>query len=33
LVVTSGMQKLHPGASIVIDNSVTPDQAPGAPGQ
>lgn len=33
LVVTSGMQKLHPGASIAIDNSVTPDQAPGAPGQ
>ncbi|HVA55540.1 MAG TPA: efflux RND transporter periplasmic adaptor subunit [Gammaproteobacteria bacterium] len=33
LVVTSGMQKLHPGASIVINNSVTPDQAPGASGQ
>ena len=33
LVVTSGMQKLHPGATIAIDNSLTPDQAPGASGQ
>ncbi|HEY4128352.1 MAG TPA: efflux RND transporter periplasmic adaptor subunit [Gammaproteobacteria bacterium] len=29
-VVTSGMQKLHTGSMVTIDNSVTPDQAPGA---
>ncbi|HEY3859826.1 MAG TPA: efflux RND transporter periplasmic adaptor subunit [Gammaproteobacteria bacterium] len=29
-VVTSGMQKLHSGSMVTIDNSVTPDQAPGA---
>jgi membrane fusion protein, multidrug efflux system len=29
-VVTSGMQKLHSGSVVTIDNSVTPDQAPGA---
>jgi membrane fusion protein (multidrug efflux system) len=29
-VVTSGMQKLHSGSVVAIDNSVTPDQAPGA---
>ncbi|HEX4300900.1 MAG TPA: efflux RND transporter periplasmic adaptor subunit [Gammaproteobacteria bacterium] len=32
-VVTSGMQKLHSGSVITIDNSVTPDQAPAAGGQ
>ncbi len=29
-VVTTGMQKLHTGATVVIDNNVTPDQTPGA---
>ncbi|HEY1774461.1 MAG TPA: efflux RND transporter periplasmic adaptor subunit [Gammaproteobacteria bacterium] len=29
-VVTSGMQKLHSGSMVTIDNSVTPDQAPAA---
>jgi membrane fusion protein (multidrug efflux system) len=32
-VVTSGMQKLHSGSVVTIDNSVTPDQAPAAGGQ
>ncbi|HEV2110648.1 MAG TPA: efflux RND transporter periplasmic adaptor subunit [Gammaproteobacteria bacterium] len=27
MIVTSGMQKLHPGATIEINNSVTPDQS------
>jgi membrane fusion protein, multidrug efflux system len=31
-VVTSGMQKLHSGSVVTIDNSVTPDQAPAAGG-
>lgn len=26
MIVTSGMQKLHPGATVEINNSVTPDQ-------
>jgi len=30
MVVTSGMQKLHTGAVVQINNSVTPDQTPGA---
>ncbi|HVC37760.1 MAG TPA: efflux RND transporter periplasmic adaptor subunit, partial [Gammaproteobacteria bacterium] len=33
MVVTSGMQKLHSGTTVDINNSVTPDQAPGASGQ
>ncbi|MGE5625651.1 MAG: efflux RND transporter periplasmic adaptor subunit [Bacillota bacterium] len=33
LIVTSGMQKLHTGAVVEINNSVTPDQTPGAPGK
>jgi membrane fusion protein (multidrug efflux system) len=32
-VVTSGMQKLHSGSLVTIDNSVTPDQAPAVGGQ
>lgn len=32
-IVTSGMQKLHSGSVVAIDNSVTPDQAPAAGGQ
>lgn len=32
MVVTSGMQKLHTGSVVAIDNSVTPDQAPAAGG-
>lgn len=32
-IVTSGMQKLHSGSVVTIDNSVTPDQAPAAGGQ
>jgi|SRR6185312_4746440 len=31
-IVTSGMQKLHSGSVVAIDNSVTPDQAPAAGG-
>ena len=30
LVVTSGMQKLHSGTEVEINNSVTPDQTTGA---
>jgi len=33
LVVTSGMQKLHTGATVVINNDVTPDQTVGARGK
>jgi len=33
LVVTSGMQKLHTGATVVINNDVTPDQTPGVSGK
>ena len=33
MVVTSGMQKLHKGSTVTIDNSVTPDQNPGAAGK
>ena len=32
-IVTSGMQKLHSGSVVAIDNSVTPDQTPAAGGQ
>lgn len=33
MVVTSGMQKLHTGSTVQIDNSVTPDQAGGEAGK
>ena len=33
LVVTSGMQKLHSGSAVAIDNEVTPDQTPGETGK
>jgi membrane fusion protein (multidrug efflux system) len=33
MVVTSGMQKLHTGAAVAINNDVTPDQTPGAAGK
>lgn len=33
MVVTSGMQKLHTGATVQIDNSVTPDQTAGVTGK
>ncbi|HSC47950.1 MAG TPA: efflux RND transporter periplasmic adaptor subunit, partial [Gammaproteobacteria bacterium] len=33
LVVTSGMQKLHTGAVVEINNSVTPDQTAGVAGK
>ncbi|HEX2668064.1 MAG TPA: efflux RND transporter periplasmic adaptor subunit [Gammaproteobacteria bacterium] len=33
MVVTSGMQKLHTGATVAINNDVTPDQNPGAAGK
>ena len=33
MIVTSGMQKLHTGALVQIDNSVTPDQTVGAAGK
>ena len=33
MVVTSGMQKLHTGAEVQINNDVTPDQNAGAAGK
>ena len=33
MVVTSGMQKLHSGTEVQINNNVTPDQTPGADGK
>jgi membrane fusion protein (multidrug efflux system) len=33
MVVTTGMQKLHKGSTVTIDNSVTPDQNPGETGK
>ena len=33
MIVTSGMQKLHSGAEVVINNDVTPDQNAGAAGK
>lgn len=33
MIVTSGMQKLHTGALVQINNSVTPDQIAGASGK
>ena len=30
MIVTSGMQKLHTGSAVEINNNVTPDQAPSA---
>lgn len=33
MIVTSGMQKLHTGSVVAIDNSVTPDQSTGVAGK